>query len=669
MQPNPRILILILLLLLLAGCAPSVVEKTMPPEVDPREAQALSLAAAGDFLPAAALLLQVAEEKTRPDRERLLLAAAEYYLLGGDIDSAGELINRVDTTGLAELGTLRRLLLAELSLGRNRPEETLALLQEPLPENASLELRQRYHRDLAKAYRLTGNLLESGRQLGELDLLLLDPAVRLENQIDIIQNYAVLTETALALLQPDPPGTQGGWMELTRIFKQYGSDPDGIPPLLQEWRQRFPEHPALPQLVDRYFERLQAQYLRPERLAVLLPQEGRFANAANALRNGLLASYYQQDSALRPQLTFYDSSNPQDVWPLYQQAVTSGADMVIGPLDKQAVAQFARAGELEIPVLALNQVTPEVAPPADLYQFALAPEDEARQVAERAWTDGFSSAIVLVPEGNWGERILNAFRDRWEQLGGALAESQQYDPKQHDFTQPITSLLDVDQSKARHSELQRLLGKPLEFEPRRRQDAGFIFLAAKTRQARSIRPQLQFHHAAGLPVYSTSHAFSGRQKATQDQDLEGLKFPDIPWLLISEDDSPLSRTRLSAVLPESRGSYQRLYAMGIDSYLLLPHLVRLKNNPGEMLEGRTGNLYLDAGNLVRRQLVWAQIENGLPRVIGYSPHLEPAAQAATGFPSRRQPAAAGTAPYPAVPEADTENTTPKPSNENQPKQP
>lgn len=632
MQPNRRnILYTLLLALLLAGCAPSVMEKPAPVAPDPREIQALALASAGDYLAAADLLRELALEQQRPEQERLLLAAAQNYLHGGELDQAGALLDGMDTGGLPELALTRRLLFAEIALRRNRPEQALALLQEAPLEDAPLALRQRYLRDLAETYRLSGNLVESGRQLGELDLLLLDPQARLDNQLDIIQTFATLTDKALELLQPDPPGTLAGWMELARIIKSHGSDPEEVQPLVDDWRLRFPDHPAMPELLDGYFQRLKAQYLRLERLAILLPKNGRFANAALAIRDGLLAAYYQQQPSLRPQLSFYDSSNPEDIWPLYQQAIASNADMVIGPLDKQAVTQFARAGQLEIPVLALNQVAPEVAPPTDLYQFSLSPEDEASQVAEKAWVDGFSTAIVLTPEGDWGERIFSAFRDRWEQLGGTLPEHQRYAAEEHDFSKPIRALLDIDTSSARHDEMQRLMGKKLQFEARRRQDADFIFLAATTQKARGIRPQLQFHHASDVPLYSTSHAFSGQLSPKEDQDLEGLKFPDIPWLLMDQEDSPLSRQRLEAVLPESRNNYQRLYAMGIDSYLLLPHLARLQSSPREMLEGKTGNLYLDGKNHVHRQLVWAQMEKGIPRVTGYAPRMDNAAQDVPGM--------------------------------------
>ena len=622
MQPNKyKLLFSLLLLLLLAACAPSTGLKTEPATVDPRVAQAEMLEASGDYLSAAELLASLAAEQPTPERERLQLQAVTDYLQARETEQAANLLSGIDISGLSELAFQKRILEAEVALIRNHPDQVLSLLADPPTDDAAPDLRQRYHRTKAEAFRLTSNLLESGRELSELDLLLSDPQIRLENQLAIIQTYATLSDTALDLLQPIPPGIQGGWMQLARIIKSYGGDPAEIQPLLAQWREGFPSHPAMPELLEGYFENLKAQYRRLNRLAILLPADGRYAAAAAALRDGFLAAYYQQSPELRPDLTFYDSSNPADIWPLYQEAIAAGADMMVGPLSKEGVTQLIRAGELDIPVLALNQVQPDVAPPADLYQFGLSPEDEARQVAERAWIDGHLGAVVLTPNDSWGQRIFTAFSDRWEQLGGILAEHQTYDPKEFDFAEPITKLLNIDESNARRTEIQGLLGKRLEFEPRRRQDADFILLVAKAHKARQIRPQLQFHHAADLPVYATSHVFSGRLSSREDLDLEGIKFPDIPWLIVTEEDAPLSRDKLAEMLPQSSERYQRLYAMGIDSFRLLPNLARLQSNPKEMLEGKTGHLYLDRINQVQRQLVWAEMRDGVPQVLGYSPRM------------------------------------------------
>ncbi|WP_428604320.1 penicillin-binding protein activator [Sedimenticola sp.] len=620
-QRHTKFLLSLLILLTVIGCVPGPGIRGTDTQTDPRLEQAAALEQAGEYAAAAALLEQIAQQTVPPGDQALLLRAAENYFQAEDNERATVLLNRINTQTLPGLDFQKRLLVAELALSRNRPDEAMALLSQDVPEETSLPLQQRFHRDRAEGFRLAGNLLESARELGELDLLIEDIDKRLENQLLIIKTLTALTDTALDLLQPNPPGIQGGWMALARIIKGHTGDSNRIQAQLKGWRERFPSHPAIPGLLDGYFQKLEAQYQRPHHLAILLPESGPYAKAAKALRNGFMAAYYQQPVETRPQLRFYDSSDSADTWPLYRQAVDAGADMVIGPLNKEGVAQLARAGELDIPVLALNQVPPETTPPVTLYQFGLAPEDEARQAAERAWLDGHTRAIAFTPKGDWGDRVFNAFRNRWERLGGTLSEQQRYDAKENDFSGAIQALLNLDESRIRRNRLQKLLGQKLEFEPRRREDADFIFLAANPLKARQIRPQFQFHHAADIPIYATSSIYNGTPTPDDDQDLEGIKFPDIPWLLTNEGDTPLSRDNLARILPDSQGSYRRLYAMGIDSFRLLPHLGRLQSSTRESIDGKTGNLYLDNIRQIHRQLVWAEMNKGIPKAIGYAPRM------------------------------------------------
>lgn len=618
---HTKYLLVLLILLAMVGCVPSPGVRDRDSKTDLLMQQAVALEQAGEYVAAADLLEQMALQALPPDDQALLLRAVENLLRAQESDRAAALLARINTRTLPALDFQKRLLVAELALNRNRPDEAMALLSDGIPEGTELPLQQRYHADRAEGFRLSGNLLESARELGELDLLLEDMDKRLENQLLIIQTLTTLTDTALDLLQPNPPGIQGGWMALARIIKGHTGDTARIQQQLEGWREQFPSHPAIPGLLEGYFQKLEQQYQRPHHLAILLPRSGPYAPAARALRDGFMAAYYQQAPESRPRLDFYDSSDSTDTWPLYRQAVDSGADMVIGPLSKEGVAQLARAGELEIPVLALNQVPPETTPPVRLYQFGLAPEDEARQVAERAWLDGHTRAVVFTPRDDWGDRIAQAFRDRWERLGGVLSEQQRYDRKENDFSGAIQALLNLDESSARRTRLQRLLGQRLEFEPRRREDADFILLAATPLKARQIRPQFQFHHAADIPIYATSSIYTGVPAPGEDQDLEGIKFPDIPWLLTNEGDSPLARDNLARTLPDSQGAYRRLYAMGIDSFRLLPHLGRLQTSSQETLDGKTGNLYLDSIRQIHRQLVWAEMEKGVPKAIGYAPRM------------------------------------------------
>lgn len=610
------------LLLLIAGCS-QLPERPQAPTADPDIARAAEMQANGQHLAAADLYRQIAARSSSDDdRSRYLLAAAEASRQAGDWDGVRASLQMLEAAQLAPATALqRRLLQAESLLQQRRALDAIALLDaEPAP-TLPRELRKRYFEDLAATYRQLGNLLETANALQRLDGLQTETATRLETQTEILRSLTLLNDRVLEQLQASASGDTAGWMELARLVKQYGTDPAVLSPELQAWRQRFPQHPALPDLLQDYQQRLQSQLQDFSRIAVLLPQTGPFAKVANAIRDGMMVSRFELPEAKRPTLTFYDSSDPANVWPEYNRAVAEGAQLVIGPLQKEAVSQLLRAGELPIPVLALNQVDTGNATPENMYQFSLSPEDEARQAAERAWLDGSRRPIVLAPKGDWGDRLESAFVNRWRELGAEVAGTGRYDDDGHDYSDAIQQVMHLDQSSERHQQMVRWLGMQLEFEPRRRDDIDAVFLAARPIQAQGMRPQLQFHHAADLPIYTTSHAWQGVLSASQAEDMRGINLPDIPWMISTDLAAGESHETVAQYLPESAGGYARLYAMGMDALRLAPHLKRLQSTRFESLDGSTGNLYMDESNQIHRQLVWIILDTE-PTVVGFAPRLD-----------------------------------------------
>ena len=143
--------------------------------------------------------------------------------------------------------------------------------------------------------------------------------------------------------------------------------------------------------------------------------------------------------------------------------------------------------------------------------------------------------------------------------------------------------------------------------PSRRRDVDFIFLAATPQQAQQIKPTLAFQYAGDVPVYSTSHLFTGTYNQAQYIDLNGIMFCETPWLLNVND--PL-RQQASTQWPQAGGSLGRLYAMGADAYLLAPRLNQLKALPETRLQGLSGSLSLSPTQRVERQLPWAEFRDG-----------------------------------------------------------
>jgi outer membrane PBP1 activator LpoA protein len=180
-----------------------------------------------------------------------------------------------------------------------------------------------------------------------------------------------------------------------------------------------------------------------------------------------------------------------------------------------------------------------------------------------------------------------------------------------DYSDSITTILRISDSSARHRRLESILGTKLQFEPRRRGDIEFIFSPAQANIERLLRPQLRFHFAGGVPTYATSDAFE--PDPHNNQDLEGLMFPDMPWMLGS-DLADAVRNALQAAYPNGGGPRRnRLFAFGFDAYRLATALHGGTANI--QVEGLTGRLTLDPDRRIHRELTWAQIHNGEIRML------------------------------------------------------
>ncbi|MEM7402255.1 MAG: penicillin-binding protein activator, partial [Pseudomonadota bacterium] len=192
-------------------------------------------------------------------------------------------------------------------------------------------------------------------------------------------------------------------------------------------------------------------------------------------------------------------------------------------------------------------------------------------------------------------------------------------PQNADYSVAIKSLLQLNQSEQRKRTVQSIIKAEVEFEPRRRQDADFVFIAASPQQARLLRPQLSYHYASDLPVYATSHVFSGNENISADKDINGITYCDVPWILSNDPSMALLKDSLDLQSSSSASRLPRLAALGIDAYQVIPHLQRLAANEFDRFEGTTGKLSIDPQNRIYRELIWAKFKKGQPITIGATP--------------------------------------------------
>ncbi len=417
----------------------------------------------------------------------------------------------------------------------------------------------------------------------------------------------------LAQHQSPLPSVTQGWLSLAVLNTHQALSLDKQLTAVSRWQTRNPLHPAARVLPGslKYLQSL--KQARPDRVAVLLPLSGPLARSGKAIQDGLMASYYQarEEGSFAPQLQFIDSQAVDTLDSAYATALLAGAQWVIGPIGKTDVQALAKRPALSLPTLALNYddhnaSVNEYVASESLYQFGLAPEDEAEEVAERAWQDGRRHALVLVPKGNWGERVLAAFRARWLSLGGTINETHFYGNT--NLNSDVQALLNVDSSAARNKRIRRFMSETTEFEPRRRQDADWVFLASTPQIGRQINPSMAFNFAKDLPIYATSRVFTGKPNPSTDKDLNGVRFCDLPWVL---DQGPLHQT-VEQNLPKGQGPYVRLYALGADAFWLPERLAQLQAFPQTALSGSTGVLRMDAVRRIHRRGNCAIFKNGNP---------------------------------------------------------
>ncbi len=346
-------------------------------------------------------------------------------------------------------------------------------------------------------------------------------------------------------------------------------------------------------------------------VALLLPVTGRAGAAASSVRDGFMTALYQLPAAERPEVRVYDTGT-QSVADALRQATADGAAIIVGPLTREEVTAAAEFAGRHAPVLALNFLPAEHAVPVEFYQFALSPEDEARLAARRILEDHHRRGVAFVPAGEWGTRVLAAFKQELLAGGGDLIDVGQIDLARTDYSPTITEVLRISDSNARHKRLESILGTKLNFEPRRRSDIEFIFSPAQAAVERQLRPQLRFHYAGDIPAYATSDAFEPDMRANED--LDGLMFPDMPWIL-GGDLPDAVRAAAHDAWPSGGPNRGRLFAFGFDAYRLAQALEHHGVAGNVNIDGLTGRLSLDPERRVKRELNWAQLHNGELRVL------------------------------------------------------
>lgn len=284
-------------------------------------------------------------------------------------------------------------------------------------------------------------------------------------------------------------------------------------------------------------------------LALVLPgPETPFARAAEAVREGFLAAHAIARLPLAIQVIEIDESAAQAIGAV-QAARERGVRIVVGPLTRGAVNSVVERGDAGVPILLLNVPDAPTAVAASQLAFGLTIEDEATMLVRASLREvdaGVTPAtsrrhVVVSGDSALARRTAAAYL-------AALRAT----------TDPVITL---DYAQHGAAGVAREIAK---------NPVTSIFLALDVGDAVQVRTRLPID----APLFATSQVNAATGTAIVANDLEGVRFLDMPWLIESERPS-VKRYRRAAA--NYNPEMQRLYALGIDAYRIA----------SEWLAGRT----------------------------------------------------------------------------------
>lgn len=579
-------------LVALSACEISPV-KNPPPAADPiivsgaadaKVNQANMLYKQGKKREAAEAYFQAGNTSQSPQRERLILQAAEVGSMLPDKNLMNRYLSAINTQNLNRENAARYDYVKGLIL---MLEGRFALALDILPKNTngiSKALANKIHITRLRAADKSGNPLLVVKERDAQHVLLTNARNQKSNRTTIWRNVQMLSLDTINAERKTSKRSLRGWLDLAYIKKTSEGDRNKLSNNIALWRKNFPSHSGtifaqellgFPADAQPNATPANVTLNTGKPTAVLLPLSGNMSNIGNAIYRGIADAQKRVSGA--PALRKYDTSGT-DATVLYNQAVKDDSGFVLGPFSKTNLTSISRNGYLNIPALGLNYLPSGQRRPDNLLQFGLLPEDEAVQVAQLLSNQSSKRVAVLVPDSAWGQRLERAFAERFTQGGGQIVKTLRYANRATGYTSAISSFMrDI------------------------KGNADAIFLAASPTQARLIYPVTKSLDGVTIPVYATSHIFSGRPFPTMDNSLNGILYTEIPWIIKNANSIP----------DDLR--YPRLYALGLDAFTVSRQLANLQK--GNVVQGHTGRLRFSKDGSLHRTLAIATFADGRPSLV------------------------------------------------------
>jgi ABC-type branched-subunit amino acid transport system substrate-binding protein len=180
------------------------------------------------------------------------------------------------------------------------------------------------------------------------------------------------------------------------------------------------------------------------RVGLILPLSapGNAGVAATAMKNAAemaLAEFKNPNIQL---LVKDDAGNPQTAQADADQAISEGAEIIIGPLFAQSVSAVGQvARQHGIPVIAFSTDASVAAP--GVYLLSFLPASDVKRIVEYIASRGKRSFAALLPENAYGSVVQAAFQQEVPQHGGRIVAMEKYPLDPSKIAEPVHRIAQV----------------------------------------------------------------------------------------------------------------------------------------------------------------------------------------------------------------------------------
>ncbi|MDK2633435.1 penicillin-binding protein activator [Pantoea stewartii subsp. indologenes] len=433
----------------------------------------------------------------------------------------------------------------------------------------------------------------------------------LPTQLSQVQNFTKASTSTIALLLPLNGQAQ---MFASAIQKGFNDAKNGVIPAAP---QATPGSAQDPIAMNQQQPADANAVVSPSATPAATTQTGTAQQPATTAQQPQQQQQPSAQPASNAQVKVYDTSS-QPIAQVMQQAQQDGATLVVGPLLKNNVETVANS-QTPLNVLALNE--PEhIQNHPNMCYFALSPEDEARDAAHHIWDQGKRQPLLLLPRNGLGDRVATAFAKEWQSLGGGTVLQQRFGSVS-ELKQGINSGAGISMS-----------GTPVVIpsasQPQNVSVAGLTIPAPQTSapaasesgavdaayivstqdELQLIKPMISMRTGSrsNVALYASSRSAQAGAGPDFRLEMEGLQYSDIP--LLSGANPGLMQQAARSF--NNDYSLVRLYAMGMDAWMLANHFNQMRQVPGFSLDGNTGKLSATPDCVINRKLTWNQYRQG-----------------------------------------------------------